>query len=89
LDQFINEGQFANFSAAGSTGSNLTYAWDLDNDGQFDDAVGVTASRSFGDNGNFTVRVQVTDDQSQSNIDTLFVQVANIAPTTAATGRTP
>jgi Ca2+-binding RTX toxin-like protein len=88
VDQFINEGQFANFSAAGSTGSKLTYAWDLDNDGQFDDGVGVTASRSFGDNGNFTVRVQVTDDQNQSDIAALVVHVANVNPAPSVGGPT-
>ena len=38
------------FSAAGSTDPNgqpLSFEWDLDDDGAFDDATGVTASRTY------------------------------------------
>ena len=37
------------------------YAWDLDNDGQFDDAGGVTASRVFSSPGTHIVRLLVRD----------------------------
>ncbi|UVS81642.1 LamG-like jellyroll fold domain-containing protein [Actinokineospora sp. UTMC 2448] len=52
------------FSAAGSSDPNgdpLTYAWDLDGDGAFDDATGVTASRTYTATGTYDVSVQARD----------------------------
>ena len=40
-----------------------TYTWDLDNDGAYDDATGIIASRSWGATGDYTVGVRVTDDE--------------------------
>jgi len=77
-------------SAAGSSDLDndpLTYAWDLDNDGQFDDGTGSTATRLFTADGIYTVLVRVTDDANASDIDTLEIRVGNVAPT--ATIATP
>ena len=52
------------FDGSGSSdpeGTALTYAWDLDNDGSFDDGNAVTASRTYNSPGNVTVRLRVTD----------------------------
>lgn len=53
------------FDASDSTDANpgdtLTYAWDLDNDGQFDDGTNVVATRSFAVAGSYTVRLRVGD----------------------------
>ena len=49
---------------AGSTdpdGDALTYEWDLDGDGTFDDGGGVTQSRTYSTPGNVTVTVRVSD----------------------------
>ena len=43
-----------------STGRGLAYAWDLDGDGQFDDATGARPSATFAA-GTYSVRLQVTD----------------------------
>ncbi|MEW6536875.1 MAG: PKD domain-containing protein, partial [Candidatus Auribacterota bacterium] len=52
-DYIINEGQSVTFDAGASTdadpGDILTYEWDLDGDGQFDDAIGVTVTRTYTD----------------------------------------
>lgn len=78
------EGTDMMLSAAGSTdpdGDVLTYAWDLDNDGAFDDATGVTATFSMvGQDGSFTVGVRATDPDGAFDTDQATVTVTNVAP---------
>ena len=73
------------FSAAGSSdpdaGDTITYAWDLDNDGQFDDSVAVAPSYTFTSGGNKTVRLQVTDNHGASSTTATVISVNNSAPT--------
>ena len=76
--------------ASGSSdpdGDDLSYAWDLDNDGQFDDAVGVSPTVTFSQIGTFTIAVQVTDvrndggaTQPCSRVDYSTVEIGNHAP---------
>ena len=64
---------------SGSTaavGTLVSYAWDLDGDGSFDDATGATASFMTADAGTHTVALRVTDDSGSSNTDTASVEVA-------------
>lgn len=72
-----------NFSAAGSSdpdGGTLSYAWDLDGDGQYDDASGVTASRTYTQPADVTVRVLVTDVTGLTGSASIVINVANRAP---------
>jgi hypothetical protein len=71
------------------TSGNLTYQWDFDaaidgdtNGNSTDDvdAVGPTPTWIYGDNGNFTVTLKVTDDLGRWGIDTMSVTVLNIPP---------
>jgi len=76
-----DEGAPIDFDGSGSSdrdGTVVAYAWDLDGDGQFDDATGPTASWSFPDNGTFTIALQVTDDSGEMDVDTAPVVVANL-----------
>ena len=78
-----DEGATLIFDASGSSdrdGSVVAYAWDLDNDGLFDDGDAITASRTFDDNGTHTVAVRVTDDSGETDIATATVTVNNVAP---------
>lgn len=78
------EGTNVGLSAAGSTdpdNQTLTYAWDFDADGDFDDATGVSPTfDAVGQDGVFTVAVKVTDTDGGYDVDTATVTVSNVAP---------
>lgn len=46
-----------------SSGSIVSWEWDLDNDGQYDDATGSSTSYNFGNTGGYVVGLRVTSDQ--------------------------
>ncbi|MEF8841334.1 MAG: S8 family serine peptidase [Haloarculaceae archaeon] len=85
-----NPGQAVTFDASTSDSGDtsddsiVSYEWDLDDDGAFDDATGVTASRSYATGGNKTVGLIVTDefDQTATTTGTFYV---NKAPTASFT----
>ncbi|MBI1879052.1 MAG: PKD domain-containing protein [Chloroflexi bacterium] len=73
---------------AGNSGSVLglvpgaiTYLWDLNDDGHYDDDTGASTSVVFYDEGEYTISVQATDLLGQVGIDTTTVTVSNVAPT--------
>lgn len=59
----------------------LTYQWDLDGDGQYDDATGVATSRTYSASANVTVGLRVTDAASATGLTTLVIQPGNTPPT--------
>ena len=60
----------------------MTYAWDLDDDGAFDDATGVTANFDrVGQDGVFTVSGEGHRTDGGSDVDDATVTVTNVAPT--------
>ena len=74
-----------NFSAAGSSDPDadpLSYAWDLDADGQFDDATGLTTSFTYTSAGNRNVGVLVSD--GKGGTDSAFTLVSVSSPTNTA-----
>jgi glucose/arabinose dehydrogenase len=65
-------------SATGSSDANaepLTYSWDLDDDGQFDDSSAATLTRTYADPGLYTPSVRVTDPHGASDTAEVRVQV--------------
>lgn len=64
----------------------VSYEWDVDNDGDYDDATGVAPSVTFPDNGLYTVGLRVTDNEGATGTDTATVTVANVAPTVTLSG---
>jgi PKD repeat protein len=62
-------------------GDVLTYEWDLDHDGEYDDATGVTADISFLDVGSFTVGLRVTDTGGLSDTDTADIMISPVSIT--------
>ena len=59
-----------------------SYEWDLDDDGFYDDATGVSPSfTAVGQDGSFTIGLRVTDTAGATDTDTGTVVVTNVAPT--------
>jgi M6 family metalloprotease-like protein len=59
----------------------VAWEWDLDNDGQFDDASGdMVTFTTVGQDGVFTINLRVTTDDGAVDVDTTTVAVANVAP---------
>jgi M6 family metalloprotease-like protein len=81
------EGTDVALDATGSSdpdGDAITYEWDLDNDGQFDDSTSATPLFTLvGQDGVFTVGVRVTDAYGESDTDSSSVTVTNVPPSVA------
>jgi PKD domain len=84
-----NEGQDVGLTATASDpdGQPLTYAWDFDNDGQFDDAaVSNPTFTLVGQDGVFPVRVKVTDPDGAFRVAQSTVTVLNVPPNIVSLG---
>ncbi|HKB69292.1 MAG TPA: PQQ-dependent sugar dehydrogenase [Thermoanaerobaculia bacterium] len=82
------------FDGSGSHGANagdtLTYAWDLDGDGLFDDSTAVSPSKTYQTAGQYTVRLEVTDQNGVSGVsDPLTVTAAQGAPSAVIDAPSP
>jgi M6 family metalloprotease-like protein len=79
-----DEGTNVNLTAAASSdpdGDVLSYAWDLDGDGEFDDSTSQTPTfEDVGDNWAKTVQVRVTDAIGDSDTASATVTVDNVKP---------
>jgi uncharacterized repeat protein (TIGR01451 family) len=74
------------FDGSGSSdpeGGPLTYDWDLDSDGAFDDSTAVRPTRTYTQPGTYNVRLRVTDAQGQSATSAPVTISANNTPPTA------
>jgi glucose/arabinose dehydrogenase len=61
-------------------GDVLSFAWDLDNDGAFDDSTASTATTTFTTAGRKTVRLRVTDTFAATDIVTASIDVGRDPP---------
>jgi PKD repeat protein len=73
-----------NFYGSGSSdpeGGPLTYAWELDGDGAFDDSTVVSPTHTYTQPGTYQARLRVTDEQNQSATSVPITISANTTPT--------
>ncbi len=83
----VPEGATLTLNAAASSdpdGTIASYAWDFDNDGQYDDATGSQPAFSTTVSGTRTVRLQVTDNRGGAANAMVSIDVTNVAPTAYA-----
>lgn len=62
----------------------VLYQWDLDADGEFDDADGMIAPAMYADDGVYTIALKVTDSHGAYAVDTASVTVDNAPPSVDA-----
>jgi PKD repeat protein/glucose/arabinose dehydrogenase len=78
-----------NFTSTGTTdadpGELLTYEWDLDGDGQFDDSADPSATHTFLEAGTYAVTLRVTDTSGASDTDTVTIFAEGPAQPTTLT----
>jgi hypothetical protein len=95
----MSEGDSLSLDASASgdiDGDTLTYRWDLDNDGQYDDLITLNATEvvawstlsglGLDDNGVYTIGLQVDDGNGGLVASSTTVTINNVAPTLTATG---
>ncbi len=69
-------------------GDALTYAWDLDGDGQYDDSTAATVQQTYTTSGTVIARLRVSDGHASGTTSTQ-INVANTAPTALITSPGP
>lgn len=78
-----NEGSPITFDGSGSSdpdGTIVSYEWDLDGDGLYDDATGVNPSYTWGDDYFGSIGLKVTDNGGLTATATTTVNVLNVPP---------
>ena len=74
-----------NFDGSGSSdpdGDPITYAWDLDGDGLYDDSTAAQPTFTYTQSGTYTARLQVTDSPGASSVSgPITITVGNTPPT--------
>ena len=72
------------FDGSGSSdpdGETLSYTWDLDGDGAFDDSTEVQPTYTYTEAGTYNAALRVTDGHEASHSATVTITVGNTAPT--------
>ena len=71
---------FDGTGSADPDGDPITYAWDLDGDGSFDDATSATTSHTYQTTGTHTPRLQVTDTAGATATASVTISAGNTPP---------
>ena len=79
------------FDGTGSSdpdGNPLTYAWDLDGDGAYDDSTATQPSYTYTTTGGYTASLRVTDSPGASDTYSITITVGNTPPVAVITAPT-
>ena len=76
-------------ASSDSEGGALSFAWDLDGDGEFDDAAGPIATWTYTNPGSVTAAVEVSDLLGRVAVDDVLLSAQNNPPTAVITGPDP
>jgi len=72
------------FDGTGSSdpdiGDTLTYAWDLDGDGQYNDSTAANPTHTYGTAGTYAAGLRVTDNHGAFDTDTITISAGNTPP---------
>jgi glucose/arabinose dehydrogenase/PKD repeat protein len=71
---------FDGTTSSDADGDALTYAWDLDGDGAFDDATAATASFTYTQPATYTATLRVTDPSGASGTSSVTITAGNTPP---------
>jgi hypothetical protein len=83
-----NEGQSITLHGTATSlgnGTIVSYEWDLDNDGSFDDATGTDPNYNCVDDYNGKAKLKATDSNGRTGVAEANLVVNNVAPTATAT----
>lgn len=81
--------QFDATQSSDPDGGALTYAWDTDGDGQFDDSDTALQRWTYGTPGVYNVGLRVTDPQGASSTDTVAITAGNTPPVATIASPSP
>jgi PKD repeat protein len=73
--------QFDGTRSSDPEGGSLSFAWDLDGDGAFDDSTAARPSYTYAADGAYAARLRVTDSQGASSTASVTITVGNTPPT--------
>ena len=74
-------------SSDADAGDVLSFAWDLDGDGAFDDSATATPTYTYRPAAGFTATLRVTDSHGASSTDPVLITVGNTPPAPSSTRR--
>jgi glucose/arabinose dehydrogenase len=72
---------FDGTASSDADGDALTYAWDLDGDGAFDDGAAATATFTYNQPGTYTATLRVTDPSGATGTSSVTISAGNTPPT--------
>lgn len=75
------EGNVINFDGSASSDSDgtiVSYEWDLDNDGNYDDGTGSTSSKTWSTSGIYTIKLRVTDNGGLTDTEETTVTISSL-----------